>query len=132
MLGRPRHLHRRSARTGSQRSGAPPARATQIRSRSAGGIGHGENRVTWSDRRNCAATFTSVPDRDLATQRNPDVTRDQRGSAHLTFRGTSDARSTVDRDTRLRIILPAAQAARLWQLLGDQLTDEEKAADATT
>jgi hypothetical protein len=42
------------------------------------------------------------------------------------FRGTSDARSSVDRDTRLRIAVPAAQAARLWRLLGEKLTDEEK------
>jgi hypothetical protein len=45
---------------------------------------------------------------------------------NLTFRGTSDARSSVDRDTRIRIALSAAQAARLWYLLGGQLTDEEK------
>jgi len=48
---------------------------------------------------------------------------------YLTFRGTSDARSSVDRDTRLRIVLPAAQAARLWQLLGAVLTEEERSLD---
>jgi hypothetical protein len=44
----------------------------------------------------------------------------------MTFRGTNDARSSVDRDTRVRIALHSAQAARPWQLLGTQLTDEEK------
>ena len=38
--------------------------------------------------------------------------------------------ASVDRDMRLRIVLPAALAARLWQLLGDNLTDEEKASRA--
>jgi hypothetical protein len=32
-----------------------------------------------------------------------------------------------DRDTRLRITLPAAQPAQLWQLLDERLTDEVKA-----
>ena len=44
----------------------------------------------------------------------------------MTFRGTSDARSSVDRDMRLRIAVRVAQAARLWRLLGQQLTDAEK------
>ena len=38
---------------------------------------------------------------------------------NLTFRGTSDARSSVDRDTRIRIALSPPQAGRLWYLLGD-------------
>ena len=51
---------------------------------------------------------------------------------NLTFRGISDARSSVDRDTRIRIALSATQAAPLWHLLGEVLTDDEKqrAADA--
>jgi hypothetical protein len=32
----------------------------------------------------------------------------------------------VDRDTRIRIALSAAQAARLWYLLSEELTDDEK------
>ena len=71
-----------------------------------------------------------VRDVGIATQREPVVVRDSRGSFRLEFRGTSDARSSADRDTRLRIAMPAAQAVRLWQLLGDQLTQLEKAAEA--
>jgi len=66
-----------------------------------------------------------VRDVAIATQREPVVVRDSRGSLHLEFRGTSDARSSTDRDTRLRIAMPVAQAVRLWQLLGDHLTREE-------
>jgi hypothetical protein len=66
----------------------------------------------------------------VATQREPHVSRDQRGNVHLTFRGTSDARSSVDRDTRVRIAMPATQAVRLWQLLGDVLMNDEKPPDA--
>ena len=63
----------------------------------------------------------------IASGHEPDVRRDERGRViNLTFRGTSDARSSADRDTRLRIALPVTQAARLWSLLGDRLTDEEK------
>jgi hypothetical protein len=32
-----------------------------------------------------------------------------------------------DRDTRVRIALSGGQAARLWRLLGERLTDDEKA-----
>jgi hypothetical protein len=71
-----------------------------------------------------------VRDVAIATQRQPVVARDSRGSFRLEFRGTSDARSSTDRDTRLRIAMPVAQAVRLWQLLGDQLTQEEKDAEA--
>ena len=66
----------------------------------------------------------------IATQREPFVLRDSRGSFRLEFRGTSDARSSIDRDTRLRIAMPVAQAMRLWQLLGEHLTQEEKAGEA--
>jgi hypothetical protein len=63
----------------------------------------------------------------IASGREPDVRRDQGGRViNLTFRGTSDARSSVDRDTRIRIALPVAQAARLWSRLGERLTDDEK------
>jgi hypothetical protein len=68
----------------------------------------------------------------IASGREPEVNRAEGSrSIHLTLRGTSDARSSIDRDTRIRIVLPVAQAARLWQLLGDNLTDtEEESADA--
>ncbi len=60
-------------------------------------------------------------------QQAPDVRRDEgTRSMNLTFRGTSDARSSVDRHTRIRIALPVAQAARLWSLLGERSTDDEK------
>jgi hypothetical protein len=69
----------------------------------------------------------SVRDVGIASARDPDVYRDAaRGSIHLTFRGTSDARSSVDRDTRIRIAISGIQAVRLWQALGECLTDDEK------
>ena len=46
-------------------------------------------------------------------------------SVYLTFRGTNEAK-VVDRDTRLRVTMPVAQAARLWRELGLVLTGEEK------
>jgi hypothetical protein len=68
-----------------------------------------------------------VRDIGIASHREPEVSRgDGSGSLYVTFRGTSDARSSVDRDTRLRIVLPVAQAARLWHLLDAVLTDQEK------
>jgi hypothetical protein len=68
-----------------------------------------------------------VRDVGIASGREPEVRRDEgTGIVNMTFRGTSDARSSVDRDTRIRIALHSAQAARLWQLLGKQLTEEEK------
>jgi len=69
----------------------------------------------------------SVRDVGIASAREPEVYRDAAtGSLHLTFRGTSDARSSVDRDTRVRIAVSGAQAVRLWLAIGDRLTDEEK------
>ncbi len=63
----------------------------------------------------------------IASGREPDVRRDEGGrSINLTFRGISDARSSVDRDTRIRIALGPAQAARLWRLLSEHLTEAEK------
>jgi hypothetical protein len=35
-----------------------------------------------------------------------------------------------DRDTRVNIALSGGQVTRLWRLLGEQLTDQEKAADS--
>ena len=44
----------------------------------------------------------------------------------LLFLLLAQASSSVDRDTRLRVALPVTLAARLWQLLGDNLTDQER------
>ena len=63
----------------------------------------------------------------IASGRDPDVRRDTSGrSVNLTFRGISDARSSVDRDTRIRIALAPAEAVRLWRLLGEHLSEAEK------
>jgi len=68
-----------------------------------------------------------VRDVGIASSREPEVRRGEgTGIVNITFRGTSDARSSVDRDTRVRIALHSVQAARLWQLLGARLTEEEK------
>jgi hypothetical protein len=47
----------------------------------------------------------------------------------LTIRGTRGEK-VRDRDTRVKIALSGGQAARLWHLLGEQLTDDEKATDS--
>ena len=63
----------------------------------------------------------------IASPRVPEVYRDESmGSIRITFRGTSDARSSVDRDTRIRIAISSTQAATLWHALGERLTDKEK------
>jgi hypothetical protein len=68
-----------------------------------------------------------VRDVGIASARVPEVYRDEnKGSIRITFRGTSDARSSVDRDTRIRIAISSTQAATLWHALGERLTDEEK------
>jgi hypothetical protein len=68
-----------------------------------------------------------VRDVGIASSREPEVRRgDGTEIINMTFRGTSDARSSVDRDTRVRVALHSVQAVRLWQLLGAQLTEEEK------
>ena len=46
----------------------------------------------------------------------------------LTFDGTREQK-VRDRDTRVRISLSGTQAARLWRLLGERLTNEEKMTD---
>jgi hypothetical protein len=64
----------------------------------------------------------------VASGREPSVTRpDGSRSVFLTVDGLREA-NVRDRDTRLRITLGAAQAVRLWRLLGEVLTEEEKAA----
>ena len=67
-----------------------------------------------------------MQDIGIGSRRPPEVNRpDGSRSVYLTFRGTNQAK-VVDRDTRVRITLSAAQAARLWRELGDVLTDQEK------
>jgi hypothetical protein len=46
-------------------------------------------------------------------------------TVRLTFRGLRDSRTAADRDTRVTVTLPVAQAARLWRLLGETLTEDE-------
>ena len=69
----------------------------------------------------------TMRDIGIASGREPDVRRDDSGrTVNLTFRGISDARSSADRDNRIRIALAPAQAVRLWRLLGEHLSDAEK------
>jgi hypothetical protein len=68
-----------------------------------------------------------VEDISMASGRPPEVTRlEGSPTVVLTFRGTC-AEKIRDRDTRVKIALSGGQAARLWRLLGEHLTDEEKA-----
>jgi len=64
----------------------------------------------------------------IASGRPPEVDRPER----LNNAGPDvprHARCQVrDRDTRIGIALQGAQAGRLWRLLGERLTDEEKTA----
>ena len=67
-----------------------------------------------------------MQDIGIGSGRPPEVDRpDGSRSVYLTFRGANEAK-VVDRDTRLRITLSAAQAARLWRELGRALADEER------
>ena len=65
----------------------------------------------------------------ITSGREPSVTR-QFGSTHvyLTIDGLREAK-VRDRDTRLRIALGTVQATKLWQLLSDVLTEEERGAE---
>jgi hypothetical protein len=68
-----------------------------------------------------------VQDTGIESGRPPDVDRpDGSRSVYLTCRGTNDAK-VVDRDTRIRIAMPVAQAARLWRELGLVLSNDEVA-----
>jgi len=69
-----------------------------------------------------------VMDIGIASGRPPDVYRAAgANTVHLALRGTRDAH-VRDRDTRVRITLPLAQAAMLWRLLDTVLTADEKQA----
>jgi hypothetical protein len=64
----------------------------------------------------------------ITSGRPPSVVRPEGSPAvFLTFEGLREA-NVRDRDTRVRIALRGSLAARLWRLLGERLTDEEKAA----
>jgi hypothetical protein len=64
----------------------------------------------------------------VTSGREPSVVRPE-GSAHVfvTIDGTREAH-VRDRDTRLRITLAANQAGRLWRMLSEVLSEDEKAA----
>jgi hypothetical protein len=64
----------------------------------------------------------------IASGRPPELDRLEGSALFLTFRGTRDA-TVRDRNTRVRIALQGPQAARLWHLLGERLTSEEKSVD---
>ena len=68
-----------------------------------------------------------MEDVSIASGRPPEVDRPEGATTvFLTFRGTREQK-VRDRDTRVRIALQGALAARLWHLLGERLSDEEKA-----
>ena len=80
-------------------------------------------------RRNTGVVLDRMEVIGLTSGRPPSVDRPEGPTAvFLTFDGLSDAK-VLDRDTRIKITLQGPQAARLWHLLGELLTDEEKAAD---
>src|SRR5215207_1195155 len=52
----------------------------------------------------------------IVAAREPEAFRgDGSPSVRLTFRGLLDSRTAADRDTRVRVTIPVAQAARLWR-----------------
>ena len=64
---------------------------------------------------------------DITSGRPPSVDRPEGSRAViLTFDGLRNAK-VRDKDTRVRITLQGPLAAQLWRLLGERLTDEEKA-----
>jgi hypothetical protein len=70
-----------------------------------------------------------VEDVSVSSGRPPEVDRPEGSPAViLTFRGTREQK-VRDRDTRIRIALQGPQAVRLWRLLGERLTDDEKTGD---
>jgi hypothetical protein len=65
----------------------------------------------------------------VTSGRPPSVDRPEGSTAvFLTFGGLRESK-VRDRHTRIRIALQGPQAARLWRLLGEQLTDVEKHGD---
>jgi hypothetical protein len=65
----------------------------------------------------------------VTSGRPPSVDRPEGSKAlFLTFEGLRDAK-VRDKATRIKITLQGPRAAELWRLLGELLTDEEKAID---
>jgi ATP-dependent Clp protease ATP-binding subunit ClpA len=65
----------------------------------------------------------------ITSGRPPSVDRAEGSTAvFLTFDGTRE-QEVRNRTTRVSIALSGADAARLWRLLGERLTDEEKTLD---
>jgi len=65
----------------------------------------------------------------VTSGRPPSVDRPEGSRAlFLTFDGLREAKVRA-RDTRIRIALQSPQAVRLWRLLGERLTEEEKTLD---
>jgi hypothetical protein len=61
----------------------------------------------------------------------PSVLRPQGStSVFLALRGVRDTSEEDDQDTRVRIMLAAREAARIWRILGQILTEAEKADDS--
>jgi TnpA family transposase len=74
-----------------------------------------------------------VRDVGIPSGREPEVHRAEGTRIlRLTFRGTSRARSSVDRDTHIRIAISAGQAARLWYLWASHLSDQYGPYHSTT
>ena len=69
-----------------------------------------------------------VEDISVVSGRPAQVSRPE-GSARvlLTFRGLREAPHIRDKDTRVRVSVPVSEASRLWRLLGERLTDVERA-----
>ena len=79
-------------------------------------------------RMNTDVVFGHMERIDVTSGRPPSVDRPEGSkSVFLTFDGLRNAK-VRDKDTRVRIALQGLQAARLWRLLGERLTDEEKTA----
>jgi hypothetical protein len=67
-----------------------------------------------------------MQDLDIASSREPVVQRlEVANSVMLTFYGLRNA-NVRDRDTRVRLTLPAPTAVQLWRQLGEQLTEDER------
>jgi hypothetical protein len=67
-----------------------------------------------------------MQDLDIASSREPLVQRlEVANSLMLTFYGLRNA-NVCDRDTRVRLTLPAPTAVQLWHQLSQQLTEAER------
>ena len=93
--------------------------------------GESSRHGSWAEKQR---TLTAVQSVGVVVARPPEVLRgsDSLGeplpTVRVIVRGLRDSRTTVDRDTRVTVTLPVAQAAHLWRLLDTRLTDQEKTA----